>query len=181
MYEPQLCLPGYFCPDPSSMQLCPEGTYCIRGSTSPVDCPPLSHCPAGTELRVFYGGIVLVLLLDLLMAAAFLYTRRVVEPARAAAKLREVRERYAPREGEAAGTAALALSNAFRRCNAGLSLELRFTQLGLTLPPPLSKTILLGVSGRITPGRVTAIMGPSGAGKTTFLTVLMGKVRARGG
>ena len=37
------------------------------------------------------------------------------------------------------------------------------------------------MSGRIRPGRVTAIMGPSGAGKTTFLSVLMGKVSRTGG
>jgi ABC-type multidrug transport system ATPase subunit len=33
------------------------------------------------------------------------------------------------------------------------------------------------VSGKIMPGRVSAVMGPSGAGKTTFLSALAGKSR----
>ncbi len=73
------------------------------------------------------------------------------------------------------------VENGFRDCNQGLRLDLSFEGLGLTLPAPVSKTILRGVRGRIRPGRVTAIMGPSGAGKTTFLSVLMGKVQRTSG
>ena len=94
------------------------------------------------------------------------------------------------------------LEAGFRDCNQGLRLELDFEGLGLTLPAPVSRTILRGVRGRIRPGRVTAVMGPSGAGKwflrisfaliaqavnrarvgkTTFLSVLMGKVQRTSG
>ncbi|KAJ3220649.1 hypothetical protein HK099_004129 [Clydaea vesicula] len=38
------------------------------------------------------------------------------------------------------------------------------------------KTILNNITGSIRPARLTAIMGPSGAGKTTFMDVLMGKL-----
>ena len=31
------------------------------------------------------------------------------------------------------------------------------------------------MTGRLSPGRITAVMGPSGAGKTTFLNALAGK------
>lgn len=79
----------------------------------------------------------------------------------------------------AAATAVL--SEGFRRCNAGLALHLEFEGLGLTLPPPLRKTILSSVTGSIVPGRVTAVMGPSGAGKTTFLSVLMGTANRTAG
>lgn len=68
------------------------------------------------------------------------------------------------------------LREGFLRSNHGLRLNIAFEGLTLTLPPPASKTILSGVSGAIRPGHVTAIMGPSGAGKTTFLSVLMGKL-----
>ncbi|EDO42362.1 predicted protein, partial [Nematostella vectensis] len=37
------------------------------------------------------------------------------------------------------------------------------------------KTVLMGVTGKIKSGEVTAVMGPSGAGKTTFLNTLSGK------
>lgn len=74
------------------------------------------------------------------------------------------------------------LESSFRRCNAGLTLTLEFSQLSLHIPPPVDKLILAGVSGVIRPGRVTAVMGPSGAGKTTFLSVLMGtQVKRSGG
>jgi ABC-type multidrug transport system ATPase subunit len=66
------------------------------------------------------------------------------------------------------------LNTSFRRCNGDLSIRIEFTKLSLTLPPPVSKTILSSVTGVISPARVTAIMGPSGAGKTTFLSVLLG-------
>jgi len=78
-------------------------------------------------------------------------------------------------------SAILVLEDGFRRCNAGLRLGIEFLNLRLTLPAPLSKTILSDVTGSIVPGRVTAIMGPSGAGKTTFLSVLMGKVKRTAG
>lgn len=37
------------------------------------------------------------------------------------------------------------------------------------------KVLLQGVTGEIRAGEVTAVLGPSGAGKTTFLNVLCGK------
>jgi len=74
------------------------------------------------------------------------------------------------------------LNSSFRRCNAGLTLTLEFSKLSLHIPPPVDKLILAGVTGVIRPGRVTAVMGPSGAGKTTFLSVLMGtQVKRTGG
>lgn len=57
------------------------------------------------------------------------------------------------------------LAAGFADCNNGLRLYLTFEGLGLTLPAPVNRTILRGVRGRIRPGRVTAIMGPSGAGE----------------
>ncbi|GBG91036.1 hypothetical protein CBR_g51769 [Chara braunii] len=53
-------------------------------------------------------------------------------------------------------------------------IELEFTNLSLTLKSS-GKRILDNVTGKLSPGRVTAVMGPSGAGKTTFLTALAGK------
>jgi ABC-type multidrug transport system ATPase subunit len=37
------------------------------------------------------------------------------------------------------------------------------------------KVVLQGVTGHVRSGEVTAVMGPSGAGKTTFLNTLSGK------
>lgn len=53
-------------------------------------------------------------------------------------------------------------------------LEVAFKDLTLTLKGK-NKHLMRAVTGKIMPGRVTAVMGPSGAGKTTFLSALSGK------
>ncbi|CAL1374237.1 unnamed protein product [Linum trigynum] len=53
-------------------------------------------------------------------------------------------------------------------------IEVAFKDLTLTLKTK-KKHILRGVTGKIKPGRITSVMGPSGAGKTTFLSALAGK------
>ncbi|KDP44400.1 hypothetical protein JCGZ_20080 [Jatropha curcas] len=53
-------------------------------------------------------------------------------------------------------------------------IEISFKDLTLTLKAK-NKHLLRCVTGKIKPGRVTAVMGPSGAGKTTFLSALAGK------
>lgn len=374
-YEPQLCLPGHYCPNSSQMLQCPERSWCIRGSSEPRPCGPMTYCPAGTSIGRFYGGLLAILLIDVALVWYWLWRRYVGEPRaiqRAQGERREkllqayrallqqqgadsdmlgpmirhaaagplssqsdtplppwksikrdvntvlvgvrmslqstwartvrvlpegmdavvdftgvkglrVRTRSMRRasgsgplfpglvsmqeeeqtleepsnrrraafppsglglgagsspedgagradriarmgdgqqgrrdnivvinpvgpvaaqpgnpsdgdspvasessdstsgplphlEAQLTEAAVALLSEAFRSCNAGLTLDLEFDSLGLTLPAPLSKTILSGVSGRIVHNRVTAIMGPSGAGKTTFLSVLMGRI-----
>lgn len=53
-------------------------------------------------------------------------------------------------------------------------IELSFSDLSLILKGSKRK-ILSNVTGALLPGRITAVMGPSGAGKTTFLNALAGK------
>jgi len=53
-------------------------------------------------------------------------------------------------------------------------IELAFEDLSLVLKGS-KKKILSNVTGKMSPGKITAIMGPSGAGKTTFLNGLAGK------
>lgn len=53
-------------------------------------------------------------------------------------------------------------------------IEISFRDLTLTLKGK-GKHLLRCVTGKIMPGRITAVMGPSGAGKTTFLSALAGK------
>ncbi|XP_021732341.1 ABC transporter G family member 28-like [Chenopodium quinoa] len=54
------------------------------------------------------------------------------------------------------------------------TLEVAFKDLTLTLKGK-KKHLLRCVTGKISPGKVSAVMGPSGAGKTTFLSALAGK------
>ncbi|KAL5565751.1 hypothetical protein UlMin_028915 [Ulmus minor] len=56
------------------------------------------------------------------------------------------------------------------------TVEVVFKDLTITLKGK-NKHLMRSVTGKISPGRVSAVMGPSGAGKTTFLSALAGKVR----
>ncbi|XP_042047086.1 ABC transporter G family member 28-like [Salvia splendens] len=53
-------------------------------------------------------------------------------------------------------------------------IEVFFQDLTLTLKGK-KKHLLRCVTGKLVPGHVSAVMGPSGAGKTTFLSALLGK------
>ncbi|RAL40258.1 hypothetical protein DM860_006328 [Cuscuta australis] len=53
-------------------------------------------------------------------------------------------------------------------------IEIAFRDVTVTLKGK-NKHLLRSVHGIIMPGRITAVMGPSGAGKTTFLSALAGK------
>ncbi|CAO2040178.1 unnamed protein product [Urochloa humidicola] len=61
-------------------------------------------------------------------------------------------------------------------CDVGIrpAIEIAFKDLTLTLKGS-KKKLLWSVSGKLSPGRVAAVMGPSGAGKTTFLSAIAGK------
>lgn len=53
-------------------------------------------------------------------------------------------------------------------------IEVVFKDLTLTLKGK-HKHLMRCVTGKIMPGRISAVMGPSGAGKTTFLSAVVGK------
>lgn len=53
-------------------------------------------------------------------------------------------------------------------------IEVSFMDLTLTLKGK-KKHLLRCVTGKLRPGRIAAVMGPSGAGKTSFLSALAGK------
>ncbi|KAJ3396090.1 hypothetical protein HDU80_010069 [Chytriomyces hyalinus] len=59
-----------------------------------------------------------------------------------------------------------------------LRMNLKFNRLKYSLG---EKVILDGISGEVQSGKMTAILGPSGAGKTTFMNVLMGKLARSSG
>ncbi|CAB4016980.1 white-brown complex homolog 30, partial [Paramuricea clavata] len=70
-----------------------------------------------------------------------------------------------------------------RRCEIYCSATILRRDIGLDPVPVLTtvqrenkgKVVLEGVTGHVRSGEVTAVMGPSGAGKTTFLNTLSGK------
>lgn len=54
-------------------------------------------------------------------------------------------------------------------------IEVAFKDLTITLKKK-HKHLMRSVTGKLMPGRISAVMGPSGAGKTTFLSAVTGKL-----
>nr|XP_016452319.1 PREDICTED: putative white-brown complex homolog protein 30 [Nicotiana tabacum] len=54
-------------------------------------------------------------------------------------------------------------------------IEIVFKDLTITLKKK-HKHLMRSVTGKLMPGRISAVMGPSGAGKTTFLSAVAGKL-----
>ncbi|TFK36706.1 hypothetical protein BDQ12DRAFT_609378 [Crucibulum laeve] len=80
------------------------------------------------------------------------------------------------RKGDSFGQIKLPTNEAAKLMSEHVPASLHFTDLSYTLG---SRTILDSISGNVRPGQVMAIMGASGAGKSTFLDILARK-RKRG-
>ncbi|KAF6839303.1 hypothetical protein CMUS01_04338 [Colletotrichum musicola] len=69
-----------------------------------------------------------------------------------------------------------------RRATDATNLGLSFSYEDLSFQPKKSKKMILqNITGSIERGTLTAVMGGSGAGKSTFVNVLMGKTKNTGG
>ncbi|KAJ3158449.1 hypothetical protein HDU86_002918 [Geranomyces michiganensis] len=250
LYEPIVCPKGYYCPTFDTIYPCPESHFCPIGTVTPRTCETMSSCPPESKTQIYYGGLLLAFLIDLLILSVVV-TRIVLSRARArrnsksdrrisgllfelpkpneavmvtpplksrddvvavvrgTASVQDVEEgdddnalggggeglerkdessvggvndSRAGGGGDGTGAGAGDVSHlvtAYRRAlgEQQLALHFRYENLGLEIKARgMTKTVLKDVSGEIVPGRMTAIMGPSGAGKTTFMSVLMGKV-----
>ena len=75
-----------------------------------------------------------------------------------------------------------AFVESMRKATATVDFGLSFQYTDLSFQPKgSSKPILQNVTGSIEAGSLTAVMGGSGAGKSTFVNVLMGKTINTGG
>eukprot|EP00968_Pinguiococcus_pyrenoidosus_P024510 scaffold4746_cov248-Pinguiococcus_pyrenoidosus.AAC.2 len=201
--QPMLCEAGHVCSvrtsyemaEPQTQRRCPSGSYCVIGTSEPVDCGWMTYCKEGSDHPKQWGAFLLMAIADVCLFLIWRARRnRIVlqqqqVSAKAATRSSELQgsssgvlmepllmDAETKEEGPAvAGDPIHTLVKGFVRVRGSLfSLDFAFDDLGLQLPN--GTRILQSVSGRVTPAKVTAIMGPSGAGKTTMLHVLMGKV-----
>jgi ABC-type multidrug transport system ATPase subunit len=193
-YEPSVCPAGFYCPTGLAALPCPEGYYCPVGTSDPFACALISSCPEGTAVTYDYGSLVLIAVLDGFFILAHLYVRRLqtLKQARCgptdelADKKKALDLEVSPDDHSMTSAwSSLAPEDRRKLCLAienrrspmqGMTFE--FSNVSVTIPAADNKpekVVLQSVSGVLRPGQVTAVMGPSGAGKTVFFTALLSK------
>jgi len=143
-----------------------------------------------------YITVALDIFLILLAIGVFMFSKRkfrggnIAQKAKAKATITEGDEVGAPPmiAGEPIEAREIAespeiqrLMQSFRECIGADNVGLAFEFQDLSFEPKPGKTILQGISGTMQSGSFWAVMGGSGAGKSTFLNVLMGKTKHTGG
>ena len=201
---PAPCPSGFYCPDGGFAPLpCPSGSFCPQGAERPVECRALaagSCAGSGAAREVVWAPLVIALAATgaALALARVLEARRTKRAAALAARAHEadaekVAVAFAAAAGggaspvaEAAGGGASPVTSGGASPRAGAprapraKIGVRLTFDALTLATR-GVTRLDSLKGAVRPGRVTAILGGSGAGKTTLMNVLLGKEAATGG
>lgn len=210
-FEPVVCQSGYYCPEGGTKKIeCPAGYYCQVGAPRPTACSIGSICPAGSKSQASYVPLLVLCVLDicLVLGILLLSLRRRMKKQSAytdAAKVlaqSTVAGMIAQSSPTLSGSTTdveatldddihvaddLALhaqsfidsmSRATEAAHFGLSFQ--YTNLSYH-PQGAPKAILHDVAGSIERGSLTAVMGGSGAGKSTFINVLMGKLTNTGG
>eukprot|EP01123_Difflugia_compressa_P012693 TRINITY_DN5542_c0_g1_i1.p1 TRINITY_DN5542_c0_g1~~TRINITY_DN5542_c0_g1_i1.p1 ORF type:complete len:1022 (+),score=141.02 TRINITY_DN5542_c0_g1_i1:292-3066(+) len=180
------CLAGYYCRTPKEMSICPEKHYCRMGTSQPLRCSSFSFCPEGTSSDNYNFTPVFVFLLVLgIIVGAWKYAHYVIDKRhREKQKQRlQVRAEYNSAKIKSGDEFHIFVENQSNNTPPPVTLrkklhtvDISFENLSLTIEKKNSKKVVLsGVNGVVRAGRITAVMGPSGAGKTTFMTTLAGK------
>ncbi|RKP05905.1 hypothetical protein THASP1DRAFT_19180 [Thamnocephalis sphaerospora] len=166
--QPFYCCSGHYCPTPGDVRICPEGKFCPLGSTDVQGCHFLARCPAGTGSVSRFGVAALFLGMMLVVVVFFAVKNRLDSLKRS--KYQHLLQFGYADSDESAKTEMTQVERTF---------DISFQDLGLTLTNGIK--IMSGVTGQLSSGRCCAILGPSGAGKTTFVSLLTGKAKKTSG
>jgi len=170
---PELCASGNYCPNAATKIVCPADHFCPEGSTEPIACRSTAagSCPAGASREVVWVPLFIAVLMMLGAVALRMAARRGAHPALVALCGSRAGGRAAvvPASGRTTVSAA-------RQHAEGLTVK--FSHLRLVSGTNVRITDATGV---ITPGKLTAVIGGSGAGKTSLMNVLLGRERATAG
>jgi len=201
-FEPVVCPAGKYCPlalEGKTSVVCPAGTYCQPGSAAPTPCSSGSKCPEGSTSELFLIPVAVLLGIDLLITVLLLvfalrrkfHNRNRDRHARLSADISlydmtlddDQSSQYDAESGCRASVGSTAFIKSMSKATVKAShVGLSFGYSRLTYQPSGAKRpILQNVTGFIKRGSLTAVMGGSGAGKSTFVNVLMGKIQHTSG
>ena len=200
LFEPTVCPPGHYCPAPGQNKIvCPKGHFCPQGSFRPTRCATGATCPKGSRRQVTLLPVYLTVAVDLMLVLVavwyFLFSQRRAMKKRPKNRKKKELEMdheenglhpFVTREklevNELPETPEIRrLMESFRECIGAKNVGLSFEFDNLAFEPAPGKKILTNVSGAMQSGSFWAVMGGSGAGKSTFLNVLMGKTKHTSG
>lgn len=176
-----LCPPNSYCPNSSVALTCPKNFYCPVATSVPKECINLESCDVEGLRRFDLGSAMLAMMIFIgisviyLYAGGFMVNRRALARKEAHMRTKSLEKDMAMNEN-GSDNALAAVSNieeggedqakVKRRSTLSapdMTIDIDCQRLRLTIPQV--GTIMRGVSGRIEHGQLTAIMGPSGAGK----------------
>ncbi|KAI1498093.1 hypothetical protein F5X99DRAFT_420821 [Biscogniauxia marginata] len=203
-YEPTVCPPGHFCGlGGKQVTPCPQGHFCPLGSVEPLLCSSTSVCPQGADREFVMDGFIVILVIDLvflaLIAISHLKTRLPfrwkVSDSNTASQTpkgdldlevagripglvsHQIQRVKLEREAQDATPGIMVkFVTSVRSCIglSGIGFTFGFEDLSLVFAN--GKTLVAPQSGSIPQGSLWGVMGPSGAGKTSFVNLLMGKM-----
>ena len=72
-----ICPAGFYCPDPSTMKICPSRHYCREGSMTPNPCFIFEVCPTGSSKPdgSMYGVFITIVLFVVIYSSRTCYFR----------------------------------------------------------------------------------------------------------
>jgi len=163
--QPSYCCKGWYCPNSTVALECPPGYWCPRGSVSYQTCfgLGLGKCPERTDRAPKYGIFIIFIAFFIIISIIFAIRNKKRKIKNA--KYNNILQNFMNEKEDRPE----AVSIDRKKYN------IRFENLGLVLPSKVE--IMRGVSGEFKSGRTCCIMGPSGAGKTTFVNLLTDKVK----
>ncbi|KAH8702827.1 hypothetical protein GQ44DRAFT_631213 [Phaeosphaeriaceae sp. PMI808] len=176
-YEPIVCTKGYYCPSPGSNKYpCPEKHYCPPGTETPFKCGRVSICLSGSSRQFNLEGFVVALILDILLMV-FIFAPGKLGFFQIKGKNHYKDDHFSDEDCVPVGDTPIFLpTDRYNNEPKHAGICVSYTGVSFEINQP-SRFLISSVTGNLQKGTLCGILGPSGAGKTTLMKLLMGKLK----